>query len=76
METCAYCKKQIVMKQIVAVIDLKTTEIAEHLHISQSLISRHLCGEIDRPEVDIYIVEQLLGIKIEGYKLTNERIIC
>ena len=74
METCAICKKQIVMKSIIAIIDLKTTDIAKGLHISQSLISRHLLGEIERPEVDIYIIEQLLGIKIEGYKFIDERI--
>lgn len=31
-------------------------------------------GEKNRPEIDIYIIEHLLGIKIEGYKLTNEKI--
>ncbi len=74
MEICALCKKQLVMKSIIAIIDLKTTEIAQALHTSQSLISRHLIGEIDKPEVDIYIIEQLLGIKIEGYRLTDERV--
>ena len=74
MEVCALCKKQLVMKSILAIIDLKTTEIAEALHTSQSSISRHLLGEIDKPEVDIYIIEQLSGIKIEGYRLTNERV--
>ena len=74
METCALCKKQLVMKSILAIIDLKTTEIAEGLHISQSLISRHLLGEIERPEVDIYIIEQLLGIKIEGYRIIDVQV--
>ena len=74
METCALCKKQLVMKSILAIIDLKTTEIAKALHTSQSQISRHLLGEIEKPEVDIYIIEQLLGIKIEGYKPIDEQI--
>ena len=73
METCCSCRKQLIMKSIVAIIDLKTKDIADGLHISPSLISRHLCGEIERPEVDIFIVEQLLGIKIEGYKSTDEQ---
>lgn len=74
METCALCKKQLVMKSIMAIIDLRTTEIAHAIHTSQSQISRHLLGEIEKPEVDIYIIEQLLGIKIEGYRLTDERV--
>ena len=73
MEICALCKKQLVMKSIVAIIDLRTTEIAHALHTSQSSISRHLLGEIEKPEVDIYIIEKLLGIKIEGYRFTDER---
>ena len=73
MEICAICKKQLVMKSILAILDLKVIDIANNLHISKSLISRHLTGELERPEVDIYIIEQLLGIKIEGYSFTDER---
>ena len=73
MEICALCKKQLVMKSLFALLNLKTTEVATILHTSQSSISRHLIGEIEKPEVDIYIIEQLLGIKIEGYRFTDER---
>ena len=73
MEICDLCKKQLVMKSIIAVIDLKVIDIAKDLHISKSLISRHLTGELERPEVDIYIIEKLLGIKIEGYKPIDEK---
>ena len=74
MEICDLCKKQLVMKSIIAIIDLKVIDIAKELHISKSLISRHLTGDLERPEVDIYIIEKLLGIKIEGYKFTDERV--
>ena len=76
METCAYCKKQIVMKSIVAITNLKSRDIEKNLHLSKSIVSRHLRGEINKPEIDIYIVEQLLGIKIEGYQLADGRISC
>ena len=74
MEICDLCKKQLVMKSIIAIIDLKVIDIAKELHISKSLISRHLTGDLERPEVDIYIIEKLLGIKIEGYKSVDEEL--
>ena len=63
-----------IISTALALLDLKTTEVAKILHTSQSSISRHLLGEIEKPEVDIYIIEQLLGIKIEGYRFTDERV--
>lgn len=73
MEICAYCRKQLVIKSIVAITNLKSKDIEDGLHLSKSIVSRHLRGEINKPEIDIFVVEHLLGIKIEGYKLTNEK---
>ena len=42
---------------IVSLLDLKSKEIESGLHISKSVISRHLSGERDCPEIDIYIIE-------------------
>ena len=74
METCAYCRKVLVIKAIMAMVNLKSRDIDNELHLSKSIVSRHMRGEKNRPEIDIYIIEHLLGIKIEGYKLTNEKI--
>ena len=74
METCAYCRKVLVIKAIMAMVNLKSRDIENELHLSKSIVSRHMRGENNRTEIDIYIIEHLLGIKIEGYKLTNEKI--
>lgn len=71
MEICAYCRKQLVIKSIVAITNLKSKDIEDQLHLSRSIVSRHMRGEINKPEIDIFIVEKLLGLKIEGYKLLD-----
>lgn len=71
METCAYCKKQFVIKTIVATIDIHSKDIETNLHLSKNIVSRHLTGEKNRPEIDIYIVEKLLGIKIKDYVIID-----
>ncbi len=62
METCAYCRKVIVIKAIMAMVNLKSRDIENELHLSKSIVSRHMRGEKNRPEIDIYIIEHLLGI--------------
>ena len=72
METCDFCRKQFVIRTIVSVINLKSRDIENGLHLSRSVVSRHLAGEKNRPEIDIYIVERLLGIKIKDYCVTED----
>ncbi len=71
MQYCAYCQKKFVIKMIVSLLDLKSKEIESGLHISKSVISRHLSGERDCPEIDIYIIEKLFGIKIKDYSING-----
>lgn len=71
METCDFCKKQFVIKTIISVINLKSREIENELHLSKSIVSRHLTGEKNRPEIDVYIIERLLGIKIKDYSIID-----
>lgn len=71
MQYCAYCQKKFVIKMIVSLLDLKSKEIESGLHISKSVISHHLSGERDCPEIDIYIIEKLFGIKIKDYSING-----
>ena len=71
MQNCAYCKKRIVTKVIVSIINLKSKEIEKVLNLSKSVVSRHMTGENIKPEIDIYIIEQVFGIKIKEYSLNG-----
>lgn len=67
MNTCAYCQKKMIMKLITATLNLKLKDIQNGLNISKSVISRHFTGEKENMDIDIYIIEQLLGVKIKEY---------
>ena len=72
MEICNFCKKQFIIKTIMTIINLKSRDIENELHLSKSIVSRHITGKMNRPEIDIYIVERLLGIKIKDYEIKDE----
>ena len=57
MEICNLCKKQFVIKTIIAVINLRSREIENELHLSKSIVSRHFTGEKNRLEIDIFVIE-------------------
>ncbi len=69
MNNCAYCQKKIVIKVMTSIINLKSKDIEAVLHLSKSVISRHMTGEHNRPEIDIFIIEKVFGIKIKEYSL-------
>lgn len=71
MEICNLCKKQFVIKTIIAVINLRSREIENELHLSKSIVSRHFTGEKNRMEIDIFVIERLLGIKIKDYEVID-----
>ena len=67
MEICNLCKKQFVIKTIIAVINLRSREIENELHLSKSIVT----GEKNRLEIDIFVIERLLGIKIKDYEVID-----
>lgn len=71
MDTCTYCQKRTVVKIIVSIINLKSKEIESGLHISKSVVSRHMTGERNCTAIDIFIIEKLFGIKIKEYSING-----
>ena len=69
METISYDQKHIIIKVMVASLDLKSSDIEEQLHISRSVVSRHLRGEREYPSIDIYIIEKFFGFKIKEFNI-------
>ena len=67
METISYDQKHIIIKVMVASLDLKSSDIEEQLHISRSVVSRHLRGEREYPPIDIYIIEKFLHFLLQVY---------
>ncbi len=71
MSNCVYCQRQILTRFIVSLLDLKSKEIQTSLNISKSVVSRYMTGERGCPEIDIYIIEKVFGIKIKDYSINE-----
>ena len=71
MPNCDYSQRQIITRFIVSLLDLKSKEIQTNLNISKSVVSRYMTGERGCPQIDIYLIEKVFGIKIKDY-IINE----
>ena len=68
MMNCAFCQKKITVKFILSIYGISATEIANAVHLSKSMVWKHLNGDSYNENVDIYIVNKVFGLKIEGQK--------
>lgn len=71
MNSCAMCQKKIIVKVIATMINLKSKDIETVLHLSKSVVSRHMTGERNNIDIDIYIIERAFGIKIKDYSIND-----
>lgn len=71
MQNCVWCKKIIFTKFVISLLNLKSKDIQTQLNISKSVVSRYMTGERVCPEIDIYIIEQVFGIKIKDYSVNG-----
>lgn len=69
MFNCVFCQKKMIVKFLASIINLKSKDIENSLHISKSVVSRHMTGERNRPEIDVFIIEKVFGIKIKDYSV-------
>jgi len=68
MKNLKLTEEKITLKRvIVAFLNIKSKDLETNLHISKSLVSRHLSGERRCPEIDIYIIEKSFGIIVKDY---------
>ncbi len=71
MKNCADLPKKIVLNMITAAYDVQSKELEKALHISRGVVSRHMTGIHNYPEIDIYIIEKMFGIKVKDYKVNE-----
>ena len=69
MELYVNSQVQTIRRVVVAILDIKSKEIQSNLNLSKSVVSRHLRGESCCPEIDIFIIEKVFGIKVKDYNI-------
>ena len=65
MSNCVYCQTKTSIKFLMAVYELKATDIAREVHVSDSLVRKHIEGVRYCPLVDAYLAQRCFGIVIE-----------
>lgn len=60
MNNCDLCQKRMTLRILIAINDLKVSEIALAIHVSESLVRKHLEGVRYCPSVDEYIFNKCL----------------
>lgn len=73
MKICAYCQKKIIVRLVLTVLDLKPSELARKLNLSESLVSKYIAGERKSDELDLFFVEQIFNLKVYEYDRTQEQ---
>jgi len=62
-----YVPKKFLRKVIAALCSITAKEIQEAVHVSSGYVSRHLNGDRNCLEIDIYMIERAFNIKIKDY---------
>mgnify|MGYP002623889114 FL=1 len=67
MMNCAFCQKKLTIKFILSIYGISATEIANAVHLSKSMVWKHLNGDSYNENIDIYIVQKVFGLNFEGH---------
>lgn len=67
MTKCAFCQKRILLKFIMSVYNLKATDIAREINVSDSLVRKHIDGQRYCHPVDIYLIRYCFGITAKDF---------
>lgn len=70
-QICVNCKKKLLIKIMLDVLEVRPVELARNLHLSKTQVSRYLSGERISSELDIYLIEQVFEIKVKDYARTE-----
>lgn len=61
MNNCVNCHKKILLKFIMSIYDIKATDIAKAINVSDSLVRKHIDGIRNCEQVDLYIIHACFG---------------
>lgn len=71
MNDCAFCRKKFILKFIMSVCDLKATDIAREVNVSDSLVRKHINGVRNCRVIDAYLINKGFGIEIKDYSING-----
>ncbi len=72
MKVCACCQKKIITRLVLTILNVKPSELARELNLSESLVSKYLAGERKSNELDLFFIEQIFELKVKDYDRNEE----
>lgn len=67
MPVCDSCKKRMIIKIVLTILNLKPIEIAKSQHVSKSFVSKYMTGEKISNELDIYLIGLIFKINVKDF---------
>ena len=67
MPACDCCKKRMIIRIVLTILNLKPAEIARKMNVSKSFISKYMMGERISDELDIYLIELIFKINVKDF---------
>lgn len=65
MQDCVFCHKKLILKFIMSVYELRATDVAREINVSDSLVRKHLNGVRKCPMVDKFLIQKFMGVVVE-----------
>ena len=65
MTTCANCQKRIIVRLVLTILDIKPSELAKQLNLSESLVSKYIAGDRKSKELDLFFIGQIFDVEIK-----------
>ena len=72
MKTININPKRVLTVVAILLYNLSSKDIQEKVHVSKSVVSRHLLGERDCQEINLFIIEKIFSLKVTEFEIIDE----
>lgn len=64
--------KRLLTVVAVVVYNLTPKEIQEQVHVSKSVVSRHLLGQRECLEINLFIIEKIFSLRVKEFEIIDD----
>lgn len=66
MMNCVFNPKTLILRYIMMIYNIRAREIAKAVHLSDTMVKKHIDGDSYSEIVDVYIINKIFGLNVEG----------
>ena len=64
--------QKLITVMAVELCKISSKEIQDNVHVSKSVVSRHLLGERECIEIDLFVIEKIFGVGIKEFEIITK----